>query len=77
MALTPPSSFSPSAERTRVSIELAPVISSLVDHISEVTGVSKAQVINGALLDALPVLLSRADGFKKRYSELAQSKGRK
>ena len=32
-----------------------------LDHISEVTGVSKAGIITGALLDALPELLARAD----------------
>lgn len=77
MASVPPFTPASGSERTRVSIELAPVVSSLVDHIADVTGVSRAQVINGALLDALPVLLSRADGLKQRHSQLAQSKGRK
>lgn len=77
MASVPPFTPASGSERTRVSIELAPVVSSLVDHISDVTGVSKAQVINGALLDALPALLSRADGLKTRHSQLSQSKGRK
>lgn len=51
--------------RARPSIELSPVLSSLLDHISEVTGVTKAGIISGALLDAMPSLLARADALKK------------
>jgi predicted transcriptional regulator len=58
--------------RARPSIELSPVLSSLLDHISEVTGVTKAGIISGALLDAMPSLLARADALKKRHSELVQ-----
>ena len=64
-------------ERTRLSVDLSTVVSSHLDHISEVTGVSKSGIITAALLDALPALLLRADGLKKRYSELAHSKPRK
>jgi hypothetical protein len=48
-----------------------------LDHISDVTGVSKAGIITAALLDALPELLARADGLKKRHVELVQGKPRK
>ena len=64
-------------ERTRLSVDLSPVVSSHLDHISDVTGVSKSGIITAALLDALPALLLRADALKKRYSELTQSKPRK
>lgn len=64
----------PTPERIRLSVDLSPVISSHLDHISEVTGVSKAGIISGALLEALPALLARADGLKKRHQELAQAK---
>ena len=67
----------PSPERNRLSVDLSPVVSSHLDHISEVTGVSKAGIITAALLDALPDLLARADGLKKRHSELSQAKVRK
>ena len=63
-------------ERFRLSVDLSPVVSSHLDHISEVTGVSKAGIITAALLDALPDLLARADGLKKRHTELNQAKGR-
>ena len=66
----------PTVDRPRLSVDLSPVVMSHLDHISEVTGVSKAGIITGALLDALPELLARADGLKKRHSELSQAKGR-
>ena len=66
-----------SSDRSRLSVELSPVVSSHLDHISEVTGLAKASIIAGALLDALPELLARADGLKKRHQELSQVKGRK
>ncbi len=67
----------PSAERSRLSVELSPVVSSHLDHISEITGQTKAAIVAGALLDAMPDLLARADGLKKRHSELAHGKPRK
>ena len=66
----------PTVDRPRLSVDLSPVVMSHLDHISEVTGVSKAGIITGALLDALPELLARADGLKKRHNELSQAKGR-
>lgn len=72
---TPP--IAPAPERTRLSVDLSPVVSSHLDHISEITGVSKAGIISAALLEALPDLLARADGLKKRYQELSQQKGGK
>lgn len=66
-----------SADRSRLSIELSEVVSSHLSHISEVTGASKASIVSGALLDALPDLLGRADALKKRYAELNQRTGQK
>ena len=73
MASAPPSSM----DRNRLSLDLSDVVSSHLSHISEVTGASKAAIVTGALLDALPDLLARADGLKKRHVELSQSKPRK
>ena len=56
--------------RSRISVELSGVVSSHLDHISDVTGQTKAAIVASALLDALPGLLARADGLKKRHSEL-------
>lgn len=64
----------PAPERNRLSVDVSPVVSGHLDHISEVTGVSKASIVLGALLDALPGLLARADGLKKRHQELSPLK---
>ena len=64
------------AERLRVSVDLAPPIASLLDHISDITGQSKAAIVTAALLDALPDHLARADALKKRHAEL-NNRGRK
>lgn len=69
---TPPAPFFP--DRTRLSVDVSPVVSSHLDHISEITGQSKAAIVSAALLDALPDLLTRADGLKRRYQELNQAK---
>lgn len=61
------------AERTRLSIELSPIVSAHLEHVSEVMGATKSAIVCAAFLDALPDLLARADGLKKRYSELNQS----
>jgi hypothetical protein len=64
-------------ERSRPSIELSLSVSLLLDHICEVTGTTKAGIISGALLDALPSLLARADALKKRHTEIAQAAAQK
>lgn len=70
-------SITPVPERSRLSVDLSAVVSSHLDHISDVTGVSKAGIITAALLDALPDLLARADGLKRRHQELTQQRGAK
>lgn len=62
----------PVISRPRLSIDLAPSVSLLLDHVSEVTGSTKAQIINAALLDALPGLLDRSDLLQKRANVLNQ-----
>ena len=51
----------PTVDRPRLSVDLSPVVMSHLDHISEVTGVSKAGIITGALgmrcLNSWPVLM--------------------
>jgi len=60
-------------ERSRVAIELSPSVSLLLDHVCEVTGSNKSQVVLTALMDALPGLLERSDSLQKRSTSLAQS----
>ena len=61
----------PAADRYRISVDLSAVVSSHLDHISEITGQSKSAIVAASFLDALPALLARADSLKKRHSELA------
>jgi hypothetical protein len=60
--------------RDRLSVDVSPSVSVLLEHVSVITGTPKAQILSQALLDALPALLERADLMKKRSSELAQVK---
>lgn len=59
--------------RDRLSLDVSPSVSLLLDHISGITSTPKAQLISQALLDALPSLLERADLLKRRAAELSQS----
>lgn len=63
-----------SAEKSRLSLELSSTISQLLEHVSEITGTPKTQLVQAALLEVLPDMLARADGFAKRGRELTQVK---
>lgn len=52
--------------RRRVVVELSEDLDALLDHVSGVLGTPKAQLVARALVDALPALLGRADGFQGR-----------
>lgn len=64
-------------ERIRLNLELSPTVSQLLGHISDITGTPKTQLVNAALLEALPDMLARADGLAKRGRELNQAKPNK
>lgn len=68
-----PKSTPQSVDRTRVSIDLSSAVSLLLDHVCEVTGANKSQVVLTALMDALPGLLERSDALQKRSAALVQS----
>lgn len=61
-------------EKSRLSLELSPTVSQLLEHVSEITGTPKTQLVQAALVEALPDFLERADRFKKRSQELSQQK---
>lgn len=67
----------PAGDRQRLSLDLAQPVSLLLDHVSAVTGVPKSQLVLGALLDALPGLVERADALKRRQVELGRPQGGK
>lgn len=62
----------PAPERPRLSLDLSPSVSLLLDHISAVTGTPKSQIAIQALVDALPALLDRVDTLQKRTQAIAQ-----
>lgn len=64
---------SPAAERPRLSLDLSPSVSLLLDHISAVTGTPKSQIAIQALVDALPALLDRVDTLQKRTQAIGQA----
>lgn len=66
--------MNPTQEKSRLSLELSPVVAQLLDHVSEVTGTPKTQLVQAALLESLPDMLARADGLGKRARELSQAK---
>lgn len=72
-----PKTLPSSLDRTRVSVDLSASVSLLLDHVCEVTGANKSQVVLGALMDALPALLERSDALQKRSAALAQSQAQK
>lgn len=63
----------PAADRQRLSLDLAPAVSLLLDHVSEVTGTPKSQLVTQALLDALPAFLERSEALQKRAAALQQA----
>ena len=65
------------ADRQRLSLDLAPAVSLLLDHVATVTGTPKSQLVTQALLEALPGMLERADGLEKRAAGLRQGTARR
>lgn len=76
MATIPP--ISPAdPPRSRISLELSPAVSLLLDHVADITGSTKVQIANAALLEALPGLLDRSDLISKRLQAVTQSNNAK
>lgn len=63
----------PQAEtRSRVSLDVSPMVLSHLDHIVDITGASRAAVVLAMVLEVLPAHLERADALQKRFRELNQ-----
>jgi hypothetical protein len=58
--------------RSRINLELSSPVLSCLDHICDVTGSTRTQLVNAALMEALPGLIERADVVAKRSRELVQ-----
>lgn len=48
------------------------MVLSHLDHIADITGVSRAAVVVAMVLEGLPAHLERADALQKRFRELNQ-----
>lgn len=59
-------------ERARITLDLSPAVAGLLEHVSDVTGANKTQLVLAALNQVLPQYLERADAMKKRHNELIQ-----
>lgn len=71
----PPSNPSEAAEpaRTRVQIEVSKPVLSLLDHVADVLGAARSQLVTQALVEALPAMVERADAVRKRARELTEA----
>lgn len=64
--------FPQDTNRVRLQVELTPALVSLLDHITAVTGASRAATTVQALTEVLPVLVERVDGLKRRAAEVSR-----
>lgn len=71
MSIDPKST--PSEVRTRITVDVAPEVALLLDHISSFTGTSRSQLVLQAVTDSLPAWLDLADTIKRRSGELARA----
>lgn len=78
MSTIPPKPVAPAAaSRNRLQLDLAEPVALLLDHVSNVLGLQKSQVVVQALLQALPGLVDQADQVRKRSRELSQAAQKK
>lgn len=63
----------PAPERHRLTLDLSPQVAKVLEHVSEVSGLTRSQIAAQALIEALPGLLERSDAFQKRSRELTQA----
>lgn len=70
--MTPSPQVPTVADRQRLSLDLSPAVSALLEHVAQVTGTPRSQVVLAALLDALPGLVERADQLQARHQPPAK-----
>ncbi len=64
-------------DRPRVNVELSPAVLALLDHVCDVTGTTRTQVIVNSLVESLPALLDRSEGLQKRANAIQQAQQQK
>ncbi len=60
--------------RLRVTVDVSPAVSALLDHYCDVTGQTRSSVILGLLMAQLPAMAELADNLKRRSVQLIQAK---
>lgn len=63
--------------RNRISFDASDLLLSHIDHICAITGQTRAALVSGVVVEALPDLLARADALRKRHQELSRDKGKR
>lgn len=63
-----------SEPRTRITVDVAPEVSLLLDHVSAFTGTSRSQLVLQAVTDALPAWVELADTIKRRAGEIERAR---
>lgn len=59
--------------RNRVSVELSPSVLSLLDNVCAASGMTRASVINSALMDSLPRLFESVQAVEKMNQQFQQA----
>lgn len=60
--------------RPRITVDVSPAVSALLDHYCDVTGQTRSSVILGLLMAQLPAMAELADNLKRRSSQILQAK---
>ena len=59
-------------QRLRLTVDVPPAVLALLDHYCECSGLSRAAVLLGLLVERLPALNAQAKELKSRAREVSQ-----
>lgn len=62
-----------SDQRLRLTVDVTPAVLALLDHYCESTGLSRAAVLLGLLVERLPALNAQAKDLRSRVREVNQT----
>ena len=60
-------------QRLRLTVDVPPAVLALLDHYCECSGLSRAAVLLGLLVERLPALNAQAKDLKSRAKEVIQT----
>jgi hypothetical protein len=61
-----------SIQRLRLQIEITPAVATVLDHVSEVLGVPRAQIVLQGLLRVLPDLVGQSEQIRQKAGSLGK-----